>query len=359
MIRLLTGAPRETGEGEYAGAIGRAFPGAVEVFYGRPLSPSGYDGTRPVDGWWPEGRMYLDARWRLGSEADRTHVVGEGFGPVFGRRTRLVTVHQVCPEPFDDGHTPPLRRSLRQLALRRNLRALARLGTEVAVDSAATGAAFERRFGADPARISTVPNAVDLERFRPGNRAESRARLGLDPNAFVVLHLSQDDGRKNVAGALRVWERLRRQVPRARLVHVGRSRAFGRYRADHPSSPVTSIDRVSPETLPDLYRAADVLFHPSFLEGFGYPVLEAFASGIPAVVSDLPVFREELADQFVGRPPADEAGFVAALGQLARGDVVPDPWALVEHVRQRFSLESFRARLGSVYQSVGLDPSAG
>ena len=70
--------------------------------------------------------------------------------------------------------------------------------------------------------------------------------------------------------------------------------------------------------MPALFRAADVMAFPSAREGFGLVVLEAQAAGLPAVVSDLPVLREFLADGRDCRmvPVGDVPGLAAALAEV-------------------------------------------
>ena len=77
--------------------------------------------------------------------------------------------------------------------------------------------------------------------------------------------------------------------------------------------PVTDAE------LDDLYRAADLFALPSTKEGFGLAVLEALAAGLPAVVSDLDVFRTYLADgdSALMAPVGDHAALAAALVRAA------------------------------------------
>ncbi len=63
-----------------------------------------------------------------------------------------------------------------------------------------------------------------------------------------------------------------------------------------PTTDVLEVGGVSADDMPGLYRACDVLVSPSTREGFGLSAIEAAASGIPNVVSDLPVFREHFSD---------------------------------------------------------------
>lgn len=62
--------------------------------------------------------------------------------------------------------------------------------------------------------------------------------------------------------------------------------------ADFPEDRVQFTGKISNERLLQLYSSALVLVQPSLYEGFGIPPLEAMASGTPAIISDIPVFRE-------------------------------------------------------------------
>ncbi len=74
------------------------------------------------------------------------------------------------------------------------------------------------------------------------------------------------------------------------------------------------------DDMPALFRGADLLAFPSEREGFGLVVLEAQASGLPAVVSDLPVLREFLSDGRDCRmaPVGDVDALAGALVEVMR-----------------------------------------
>jgi glycosyltransferase-like protein len=135
--------------------------------------------------------------------------------------------------------------------------------------------------------------------------ALARPRLG-DGGLLAVagLHGDEDDYREG-------W---REDAARLGLEVAGPRPGAG--------ASVALLGPVPARDMPVLYRAADVLAYPSTREGFGLAVLEAASAGLPAVVSDLPVLRESLAD---GRDclmvPAGESGPLAdALVRLVRDD---------------------------------------
>jgi glycosyltransferase involved in cell wall biosynthesis len=103
---------------------------------------------------------------------------------------------------------------------------------------------------------------------------------------------------------------------------------------------VRSAGQVSEPVLQRLYRTATVLCFPSRAEGFGLPVLEAMAAGLPVVASDIPAVREVAGPAAVLVPPGDAEALREALLELL-GD--PDRrGALAEAGRRRAAGFSWR-----------------
>jgi glycosyltransferase involved in cell wall biosynthesis len=69
-------------------------------------------------------------------------------------------------------------------------------------------------------------------------------------------------------------------------------------------------------TLPDLYRAADVFVFPSYTESFGHPLVEAMATGLPIVASDVPVNREMCGDAALYFPTFDPGACADAIARV-------------------------------------------
>jgi len=82
-------------------------------------------------------------------------------------------------------------------------------------------------------------------------------------------------------------------------------------------------------SLPELYRSADVFVFPSYTESFGHPLLEAMASGLPVIASDVPVNREICADAALYFPVFDAEACAASIRRLA------DDAALFSDLRRR------------------------
>jgi len=84
------------------------------------------------------------------------------------------------------------------------------------------------------------------------------------------------------------------------------------------------LGQVSDDQVDALYRGALALVVPSLLEGYGLPLREALARGVPAVVSDLPSFGAELSPAVLRVPPGDVDALSAALLRIAGEDGLRD-----------------------------------
>lgn len=182
-------------------------------------------------------------------------------------------------------------------------------------------------YDADPSAIHVVPPGVDLERFKPGDRAAARRRFGFgaDPTIVFVGRLQPFKGTDVAVQAL---ARLGRMVPDAKLMIVGGDSprgSFGeRVRLRLAALRLGVADRlrflepVAHSELPDLYRAADVVVVPSASESFGLVALEAAACGTPVVATDVGGLRLTVRDGETGYlvGTRDPSSFAAALSRV-------------------------------------------
>jgi glycosyltransferase involved in cell wall biosynthesis len=173
-----------------------------------------------------------------------------------------------------------------------------------------------RKFGVGT-DITVVPNGIDTERFRPDGPTSGR----IDREGFTVLFVGRLVEGKRPDDAIGALERVRESHRDASLVLAGdgplRSDLEASVAERGMSEAVTFLGQLPYDEMPQLYRSADALVLPSRAEGLPRTVLEALASGTPAVTSALrqltPIVEKTGATVFVG----DVAGFAAALSDLA------------------------------------------
>ncbi len=171
-----------------------------------------------------------------------------------------------------------------------------------------------------------------------GRSATLRA-FGVPDDGPILLNVGRLTAQKNQAVVIRALPAL----PSARLVIAGGGPQLAEWRAMAAALGVASrvhfLGDVEASEIANLYGAADLFVFPSTWESFGLAAVEAAMSGLPLVVSDLPVLREVLsavgdAASFVDR--RDVAGLEAALkAALARGR--PSP-AAARAMQSRYAL---------------------
>jgi len=221
----------------------------------------------------------------------------------------------------------------------------ARRSRVVIVPSEATAREVDRVLHIRPTRIVVIPHAVRPDATRPAE-GDVLGPLGLKPQRYV-LSVGTIEPRKNHLRLLAAFERLHALDPDLRLVLVGswgwRAGAFRDALARSPvREQVVLAGHVSDGVLAALLQSCAVMAYSSTYEGFGFPVLEAMAVGVPVVTSAASSLPEVAGGAAVLVDPLD-------VGSIADG--------LAEAMRRRIALiEAGRSRAaGRTWLDVGRD----
>jgi len=143
--------------------------------------------------------------------------------------------------------------------------------------------------------IAVVPTGVDLQRFRPGDRAAARRSLGVRAADPVVLYVGRLDREKSVDRVLLAFERVASTLPAAQLVLVGQGTD-----ALPVAGRIRFLGLRPHHALAEHYQAADVFLFASETETQGLVLAEAAACGLPAVAVDAPGCDEVVRDGDTG-----------------------------------------------------------
>lgn len=195
------------------------------------------------------------------------------------------------------------------------LRRLAGRAARVVAVSTPTRDALLRHWRLDPARVAVVPEGPGTPSTGTGT-GTAGAPVPSVPYLLCVGALEPRKAPELLAGA---FARARARGLDAELVFAGAGRLAGRLDG-RPG--VRLVGPVQGEQLDALYRGALAVVSPSWAEGFGLTPLEALARGVPAVVSDLPVYDETLGAGAVRFPAGDAEALADALLAVARDEAL-------------------------------------
>ena len=259
---------------------------------------------------------------RQGPSLARDLAVDLWHGPHYTMPIRLdipavVTVHDLT---FFDH--PEWHERTKVVFFRRAIRAAARRAAALVAVSEHTATRLREL---DPAgTIVAAPHGVDHERFHQDGRGtpndlEILRRAGAQP-PFVAF-AGTIEPRKDVARLVAAFARIAPDHPDLQLVLVGQDGwgAAAVRDAVAATGVATRILRpgfVSDETIPALFRQAEVVAYPSLDEGFGLPVLEAMACGAAVVTTSDTAMAEVAGDATRLVPPGDVDALAHELAEL-------------------------------------------
>jgi glycosyltransferase involved in cell wall biosynthesis len=348
---------------ELAPALLRADP-AVEL----RLFHASFGGAEPAEAWArelpreeiPATIRTLYPRWdllgrpplpgRLGS-TDVVHATNHAAVPPARPGQRLVvTVHDLAFE-----HFPQLFPTSWRWLYRAGVRAAVRRADAIITPSRSTAEDLVSRTAAKPDRIHVVPLAAALD-LGDADVGATLARLKV-PGPYV-LFVGTLEPRKNLVRLVRAYRRVAASgLPHA-LVLAGGMGWHGsellRELALAGAGEIVLTGELSRAELDALYRGATCFAYPSLYEGFGLPVLEAMARGIPVVTSAGSSLPEVTGDDAVAVDPRSVADIADAIRRVLSDSALAADLAARGHRRaSTFSWEETARRTLQVYEKSG------
>ena len=290
--------------------------------------------SRPLHSGYGQGLRYLTFPWSNESPPKRV-LTEQLYAPV---RLPLAKVDVfstliaplVKPAPsvvvhFKTMHAyaePDSLRPLNRLYRRLGYPHTARVADAIILNSRSLQREVERYLEVDPAKLHLIPEAVDHDLFKPGDRdaAWNRVSTAYGLSKPFVLFVSSLWRYKNCHGLIRAFATAKPDLGDRQLVILGPPRD-NEYVAELTAlaqqlgiaDDVVWVGGVPlPETV-HFYRCADLFAYPSFNETFGLPILEAMASGCPVVTSDRSSMPETAGDAALLIDPDDPRTLADAL----------------------------------------------
>ena len=270
----------------------------------------------------------------------------------------VLTIHDLSFERFPGRFHPVKQRYLAAFT-----RLSARRAAHVLTDSASTRDDVTRFYGIPAERMTVVYPGVDAD-FTPIRDtqvlADFRRRHGLE--APYILYLGTLEPRKNVDRLVRAFAALVAAGGpdfRHRLVLAGGKgwdyqAIFRAIEGEGLEDRVLTPGYVPRAEQPLWYNAADLFVYPSEYEGFGFPVLEAMACGVPVITTRASSLPEVVGTAGCLVPPSDEAALTAAMAELlSRPEEAAALGAAGTVQAARFTWDRAAAACLAVYERLG------
>lgn len=232
---------------------------------------------------------------------------------------------------------------------------------EFAARSANLVIAISRRTASDLQEFYGIPedkirivyqgcSPIFSQEISPDVIAANRQRFGR-----YIIGVGTIESRKNQLLAVKALAKLPQDV---NLVLLGRRTAYAKLLDEEINrlglqNRVTMLQGVPMAEIPGLYAAAEVASYPSFYEGFGIPMLEAVASGVPVVAATGSCLEEAGGPGAIYVDPTDVDGFAeAAITLLDNSTLRVEMVSRGREYIARFAPENFGKNLVEVYKEL-------
>jgi glycosyltransferase involved in cell wall biosynthesis len=237
--------------------------------------------------------------------------------PPFVKCRTVVTIHDLAHE-----HYPEFFHPLAAIRMKKLVRWTAGRADHILTVSEFSAADISRRLGIPREKI-TVAYQAPAPDFRPRNVDQCREYVTMNYGirSPFLLYVGRIQARKNLPRLVEAYARLRKQGIDALLVMVGKKdwqseQLFEKIKTLGLEDSIISPGFVPFGDLPLFYNAAELFVFPSFFEGFGLPVVESMASGVPTITSFGSSLEEVAGDGALLIDPHDTVSIADALRKV-------------------------------------------
>jgi len=237
--------------------------------------------------------------------------------PPFVKTKTVLAIHDLAHEHFPEFFHP-----VEAFRMKTLVRWSAKRASHIMTISEFSADDIARRFDLARERI-TVAHLAASSGFHPRDKRQSQEYLAGKYGIWFpfILYVGRIQARKNLPRLVEAYARLRKQGLDAKLVLVGKKdwqseQLMEKIKELGLQDSVVFPGFVPFDDLPIFYNAAEVFVFPSFFEGFGLPVVESMASGVPTITSFGSSLEEVAGDGALLVDPRDTTSITDAIGKV-------------------------------------------
>ena len=232
-------------------------------------------------------------------------------------RPYVVTVHDVIADVFYPAHYPGAVSRLKAQYLFRSKRRSARKARRVICPSQATAEQICAAYGVDRANVTVLPEAPAPHFSAPCEPSQTGA------SHKYILSVVSLSHHKNVESLIQAFARARKKFGIPHELRIIGMRGVGWQKIEPylfnqlaRGLPVYYLGYVDEDRLARAYRGASLFVFVPYVEGFGLPPLEAMATGVPVIASQVPSLIAVCGDAALMVPPDDVEAIAEAIGSV-------------------------------------------
>ena len=244
----------------------------LDAFYEKP-----YIGFKsPLMNYTLSGLAFKSGINNINHINDIIHITSQTIKPVFRNKKMVITIHDVIPF-HRNVENDDIMENIKQHFIKKYIDEYLKYNNIVTLTSHIKDQLISE-FNVNEKNITIVPPYIPDSFFPLSSKEQLRKELGLPLDKKLILSISSDQPRKNIPMVKSVMDNLDNSF---KLVRVG-----------PPVGDSITFNNVDTVKLNQIYNASDMLFLPTLEEGFGYPIVEAFKTGLPVLTSNIDVLKE-------------------------------------------------------------------
>ncbi len=157
-----------------------------------------------------------------------------------------------------------------------------------------------KHFGFEKSKIQTIYLGFNKSVFKPRNKYFARGKLNLPKDKKIILSVGSEEPRKNIETILEILPELKKEFSNILFLRIGEQSKKNKklIKKLGIEKNVQYLAGVNINDLGHYYNTCDLFVFPSYYEGFGLPVLEAMASGVPFLTTNCTSIPEITGNKF-------------------------------------------------------------